>query len=341
MSFTYTKAERQKIGGLIGISGPSGSGKTRSAFHIAKGLANGSGSIACIDTESGRALHYAPKPGQKADSSKGTFDFHHVDFEPPFTPERYVEAIRFCEGNGATVIIFDSTSHEWAGEGGCADMQAQEAERMAKAAAAKTGRAWESMVEAMTAPAWSKPKQRHKRMVSKLLQSRAHLIFCLRAEEKIKIVDRKVVPIGFQPICEKSFPFELTCSMMLHPNNPGCPDYGLPYKLNDELQSIFPDGQRIGDEAGARLRGWLETGVERPASDKIADGVRDLIEEIQDAADMAALQEITSRARVKHQRTFLSDKREDLAKKVDEAVAERLAWFEQIDAGADELAGAA
>ena len=139
MSFEYRPAVREKIGALFGLAGASGSGKTRTALHLAKGMANGHGQVAVVDTESGRALHYAPRPGEKADSSKGTFDFFHIDFSPPFTPERYVEAIRFAETNGATVIVLDSTSHEWAGEGGCSDIQAIEAERMARAAAEKNG----------------------------------------------------------------------------------------------------------------------------------------------------------------------------------------------------------
>lgn len=321
MSFTFRPAVREKIGLLCGIAGPSGSGKTRTALHIAKGMANGTGRIFMVDTEAGRGLHYAPRPGEKADSSRGTFDFSHVDFQPPFTPERYVEVVRFCEESGATVIVLDSTSHEWAGEGGCADMQAIEAERMAKRAAEKSGKNWEYLMDSMTAPAWAKPKKLHKRMISKLLQSRAHLIFCLRAEEKIKIVGGKVIPIGFQPICEKSLPFELTCSMMLHPSQPGCPDYNLPHKLNDDLQAIFPDGQRIGDEAGKRLRGWAETGEDRKPEDKTAGVVRDLIERIQDAPTLEALHAIEADEAVAKQRKWLLEKRPALAANVTTAIA--------------------
>ena len=321
MTWSHRVAVREKIGLLCGVVGPSGSGKTRTALHIAKGMANGTGRIFMVDTEAGRGLHYAPKPGEKADSSKGTFDFCHVDFQPPFTPERYVEVVRYCEENGATVIVLDSTSHEWAGEGGCADMQAIEAERMAKRAAEKSGKNWEYLMDSMTAPAWAKPKKMHKRMVSKLLQSRAHLIFCLRAEEKIKIVGGKVVPIGFQPICEKSLPFELTCSMMLHPSRPGCPDYSLPIKLNDDLQAIFPDGQRIGDEAGRRLRAWVETGEDRKPEDRTAGVVRDLIERIQDAPTLEALHAIEGEEAVIQQRKWLLEKRSKLAADVTAAIA--------------------
>jgi hypothetical protein len=327
MSFTLRPAVREKIGLLFGVAGASGSGKTRSALHLAKGIANGTGKIAVIDTESGRALHYAPQPGQKADSSKGTFDFQHLDFPPPFTPDRYIEAIRACEADGATVIVIDSMSHEWAGEGGCSDMQMLEAERMAKAAAAKSGKQWEWMVDSMTAPAWKRPKLAHQRMMARLIQCRTHLIFCLRAQEKIKIVDRKVVPVGFQPICEKNFMFELSGSLMMHPEHPGCPDYGLPHKLNDDLQDILPHARMVGDETGKRLRGWAETGEDRKAEDRVAAGVRELIERIQDAETLDALEGLTSDPEVIKQRAYLTKHRGDLAKQVDSALSAALAIY--------------
>lgn len=93
MTFTLRPAVREKIGLLFAVAGASGSGKTFSALLLARGIANGTGKIAVIDTEAGRALHYAPKPGEQADHTKGTFNFMHLDFQPPFAPERYIEAI--------------------------------------------------------------------------------------------------------------------------------------------------------------------------------------------------------------------------------------------------------
>lgn len=327
MTFTLKPAVREKIGLLFAVAGASGSGKTFSALTLARGIANGTGKIAVIDTEAGRALHYAPKPGDTADGSK-TFDFLHLDFQPPFTPARYIEAIQACEAAGATVVVIDSMSHEWNGEGGCSDMQQAEAERMAKGDAGK--------VEMMTAPAWKKPKMAHQRMMSRLIQSRSHLIFCLRAQEKIKISGGKVVPMGFMPICEKSFMFEMSGSMTLHPETPGEPRYDLPSKLNEDLRGIFREGVRIDKDAGARLRIWAETGADRPAVDRAAIGARELIERIQDAASMPALQLLTGEAKVMQQRAWLAEKRPDLAKQVDDAVALALETM-----GADDFPGVA
>ena len=338
MSFTIRPAVREKIGLLVGIAGASGSGKTFSALLLAKSVANGAGRVAVIDTEAGRALHYAPPPSEKADPGKGTFDFLHLDFQPPFTPERYIEAIRACEEAGATVIVVDSMSHEWNGEGGCSDMQAAEAERLATDRSTGKVVAWK--IEAMTAPAWKRPKLLHARMMARLIQTRTHLIFCLRAQEKIKIVKRadgkgtEIVPVGFQAICEKNFLFELSCSMTLHPDTPGRPRYDLQHKLNDELRAIFPEDRRIDEAAGKRLRQWAETGADRTGPDKIAEGVRDLIERIQDARSQADLEAITSEAAFAKQRTWLASHRPELAEKVASAVMDALALYEAGD-GAD------
>lgn len=334
MSFTIRPAVREKIGLLFGIAGASGSGKTMSALLLAKGVAGQAGKIAVIDTEAGRALHYAPRPGEKGDGVR-TFDFLHLDFQPPFTPERYIEAIRAAEDAGATVIVIDSMSHEWAGEGGCSDIQAAEAERLAT----YDGVLNLNRIEAVTAPAWKKPKLRHSRMMSRLIQTRTHLIFCLRAQEKIKIVKKangkgtEIVPIGYQPICEKSFPFELSGSMTLHPDTPGEPRHDLQCKLNGDLRSIFPEGRPIDDESGKRLRQWAETGEDRPPADRVADGVRDLVERIQDANGMPALEAITADPAVVKQRAWLAGNRPELAERVNEAVATALALFDVAEEG--------
>lgn len=336
MTFTFRQAAREKIGLLFAVAGASGSGKTYSALKLAKGIANGTGRIAVIDTEAGRALHYAPKPGVPMSEQPNAFEFLHLDFQPPFTPERYVEAIQAATEAGATVIVVDSMSHEWAGDGGCADIQALEAERMAKVSAERSGKNWEYLIDSMTAPAWKKPKIRHKRMVSRLLQSRVHLIFCMRAEEKIKIVGGKVIPIGFQPVCEKSWMFEMSGSMTLHPETPGSPRYDLPHKLNDELRGIFVEGERIGDDAGKRLRLWAETGADRPALDKAADGTRELIERIQDTQGEAALRLLTGGGDVVKQRAWLTKNRPELADRVTEAVMAAMAVYEMTEDGASD-----
>lgn len=338
MSFTIKPAVREKIGLLFGIAGASGSGKTFSALTLAEGIKGKDGKIAVIDTEAGRALHYAPRPGERADPTKGTFDFLHLDFQPPFEPMRYIAAIRAAEEAGATVIVIDSMSHEWDGEGGCSDM----AEAAALAAATdRNGHIQQWKVEAMTAPSWKKPKQQHKRMMARLIQTRTHLIFCLRAQEKIKFEKvmnpqtgrerNEIRQMGFQPICEKSFMFELSGSMTMHPETPGQPRYDLPRKLNHELQTIFPEGKRIIAEQGARLKNWAETGADRPPEDKNMMTAREMIEAVQDATTVEDLKKLTSEDEFKKRREWLKANRQHVSEKIERAVSEALARFEAMD----------
>jgi hypothetical protein len=230
MSFTFAPAERRNTHLLVALAGASGSGKTFSAMNLATGIC-GDKPFAVIDTEAGRALHYADQ-----------FNFRHADFAPPFTPERYLEAVKAAEAAGFEAIVVDSMSHEFDGEGGIMEM------------AENSG---------IKGPgAWLKPKMRHKAMMNAFLQVRVHLIFCLRAEEKIdmsKKDDRGRVIVenaGWFPIQEKRFMYEMTASFTLNPSNPGIVDLTLPHKVQDQHRMSFIPGTHITKEAGARLATW-------------------------------------------------------------------------------------
>src|ERR1700677_907425 len=119
MPFEFKRAAREEVGLIIGLAGGTGSGKTFTAMTLAKGIA-GTKPFALIDTEAGRAKHYADR-----------FLFDHGDLKPPFRPERYAEAILAADAAHYPVIVVDSCSHEWAGEGGILDWQEEELDRMA------------------------------------------------------------------------------------------------------------------------------------------------------------------------------------------------------------------
>jgi hypothetical protein len=108
---TLRKATRKKARIRLGLSAVSGGGKTYSAILIAKGLCGGLSKVAIIDTENGSADLYAHLG-----------EYNVLPLSAPFTPERYIEAIRTCEKAGMEVIIVDSISHEWDGKGGCLEI---------------------------------------------------------------------------------------------------------------------------------------------------------------------------------------------------------------------------
>jgi hypothetical protein len=250
MSFEFRPATRENVGLLIGLSGASGSGKTYTAMRLAHGIA-GEHPFAVIDTEAGRAKHYADR-----------WRFDHGDLKPPFTPDRYADAIAAADAAKYPVIVVDSMSHEWAGEGGILDWQEAELDRMG-------GTDWKKR-EAVKMASWIKPKMAHKQMVQRLLQVRAHLILCFRAESKIEMVRnadgkmeiREKVSLtglhGWIPICEKNLPYELTASFLLMPDRPGVP---LPIKLQEQHKDLFPLDQPITEASGAQLAAWAKGGT--------------------------------------------------------------------------------
>ena len=103
--FKIEKAVREKIPLNIGLWSPSGGGKTYSALRLATGIQKVfPGDIVLIDTENGRGLHYADD-----------FKFHHVNFDPPFSPLDYIEVLEQVQAHNPSVVIVDSFSyeHEW------------------------------------------------------------------------------------------------------------------------------------------------------------------------------------------------------------------------------------
>jgi hypothetical protein len=244
MSFQFRPAQRESVGLLIGLAGQSGSGKTFSAFRLASGIA-GDKRFAVIDTESRRALHYADM-----------FKFDYAELREPFNPEAYADAIQEADKAGYPVIVVDSMSHSWAGSGGVLDMQEAEFQRMGAR-------------ENVKMASWIKPKMAHKKMVARLLQVRAHLILCFRADPKVEMIKdangktqvvakQSLVGLdGWLPICEKGLPFELTVSFLMMAAHPGV---GLPIKLQEQHKPLFPTGKLIDEECGRRIAQWAAGG---------------------------------------------------------------------------------
>lgn len=247
MSFVFKKATRENIPLIIGLSGGTGSGKTYTALELGVGLAMGK-PMCVIDTESGRAKHYADD-----------FEFDHGDLAPPFKPDRYEQAIVAADNAGYRVVVVDSMSHEWAGEGGILDWQEDEVEKLSKGNPDR--------YEAVKMRAWIKPKMAHKHMVQRLLQLRCHLILCFRAEPKVEMVKDsngkwQIVPMntrtgfdGWVPICEKNLPFELTMSFLLMNDRPGLPN---PIKLEKQHRGLIDLSKPLSRDVGTRLAGWAQ-----------------------------------------------------------------------------------
>ena len=112
---SFKKAERFLTNPTIAITGPTGSGKTFSALRLATGIGKEMGKpIALIDTENGSASLYSDH-----------FEFDTLNITPPFTTEKYIQAINDAEKAGYCALVIDSITHAWAGEGGLLEQKAQ------------------------------------------------------------------------------------------------------------------------------------------------------------------------------------------------------------------------
>jgi hypothetical protein len=181
------KATRKQAKIRLGLSAVSGGGKTYSAILIAKGLCGDLSKVAVIDTENGSADLYAHLG-----------DYNVLPLTAPFSPERYVEAIRSCEKAGMEVIIIDSISHEWDGKGGCLEI------------VESLGGKYQD---------WAKVTPRHQSFIDAILQSPSHIITTVRRKqdyEMTKVDGRvKVEKGGLREITREGFEYELTVNLEL------------------------------------------------------------------------------------------------------------------------------
>lgn len=265
-SFTDSPAKRERVPLLIGLAGPSGSGKTYSAQRLARGIVRViGGSVYGIDTEHGRMLHYAPTAGQPADPDRGTFDFVHVPFAPPFGPLDYLAAIKHSVSRGASVVIVDSFSHEHEGEGGVLDMHEAELDRMA-------GNDWEKR-KRCSAGAWIKPKAERRQLINGVLQMGVTLIACFRAQQKLDWKNKSTsgpdkgqpIDLGWQPIAGSAFIYEMTARALLPPGCDGVPEWEPKIqgekdlvKRPSQFRELFARmaGKPLSEEMGEEMARW-------------------------------------------------------------------------------------
>lgn len=179
----FQKAERKQAVIKLAIQGPSGSGKTYSSLLLACGLAGNWNQIAVIDTENNSSHLY---------SHLGSYNV--LSLSEPFTPERYVEAIEFCEKAGMRVIIIDSISQEWEGSGGIIESHGN-----------MPGNSFTN---------WNKMTPRHNSFVQKILQSSSHVICTIRSKQDYVLTDKngKMVPekVGLKGVTRDGMDYEFT-----------------------------------------------------------------------------------------------------------------------------------
>jgi hypothetical protein len=231
--FQLQKAKRQQVKLRLNLSAPSGAGKTYSALLLAKGLVNDWDKIAVIDTENGSASLY-----------DHLGEFNVINLTPPFSPERYIEAINACVSAGMECVIIDSSTHEWSGAGGCLEINE-------KLAAAKyKGNTWS---------AWSETTPRHDKFVNHVLHAPVHIITCTRSKmETVMGEDRKVKKVGMKDMQRDGWEYELTVSLSI--------DRDTHMAIASKDRTELFEGKEpfiISEATGQLIKQWCETG-EKP-----------------------------------------------------------------------------
>jgi len=228
MGLQLKKATRKAVKLKMNLSAPSGAGKTYSALLLAKGLVGSWDKVAVIDTENGSASLY---------SHLG--DFNTIDLQPPFTPERYNEAIKLAYEAGMDAVIIDSTSHEWA-------TLIEENQLLA-----------DSKFRGNTWSAWSKTTPRHDKFISTILHTPIHVITCTRSKtETVMGEDKKVKKVGMKDNQREGFEYELSLSLEIDR------DTHLASPSKDRT-NLFEGKQPflITEETGKLIREWCDSGV--------------------------------------------------------------------------------
>lgn len=239
----FAKATRTRAFIKMAITGPSGSGKTLSALKLARGLA-GEGKIALIDTENESASLYADAT-----------DFDTCPIAAPFTTEKYIEAIKAAAEAGYSVLVIDSLTHAWAGEGG---LLAQKESLDSRGGNSFTN--------------WASITKKHEQLKAEILQSSIHVIVTMRSKHEY-VVDQqngKTAPkkVGMSPIQRDGMEYEFTIVLDMGMNHE--------FSASKDRTGLFDGKFEIPKEShGAAIRAWLESGNEPVPKPPKANPLRD------------------------------------------------------------------
>ena len=233
----FKKATRLQIPLKLALTGPSGSGKTYSALLLARGLVGKKGRIALIDTENRSASLYADLAGE----------FDTLEVSPPYTVDKYAEGVDAAIEAGYDVLIIDSITHCWAGEGGLLDQK--------NSLDARGGRQNQYTN-------WAPITKLHEQFKGKILSSPIHIICTMRSKQdyvleqndKGKSAPRKV---GMALIQRDGMEYEFTTVFDIAMNHEAT--------ASKDRTGLF-DGKyfKITGKTGKELLKWLGAAAELP-----------------------------------------------------------------------------
>lgn len=266
----FTKAVRKQAKLRLALTGPSGSGKTYGALKIAKGIG---GRIAVIDTEKGSASLYSH-----------IADFDVLELDPPYTPERFIDAIKDAVSARYDILIIDSTTPEWSGMGGCLELVDEVARARYK------GNSWS---------AWNDITPRHRAFLDAILRAPLHVIATMRSKTETAQTEengrKRVVKLGMKSEQRDGIEYEFTTVLdIVHDGH-----YAVASK---DRTGLFTDQDphQISEQTGSVLLDWLENGetVERAPEGITASELADWTASIESAATLEDLKNIYGNAAI-------------------------------------------
>lgn len=299
MRRTPKPAVRKGAKARLLLDGPTGSGKTFSALSVGSVLADG-GPVVVIDTERDSASLYADR-----------WSYDSIDWTPPYDPRELAGEVKALASKYAVVIV-DSLTHFWRGEGGTLDV-------VDAAAARAKGNSFAG---------WKEGTPAQNDMIEAMLGADAHIIatvrskmaYVLEEDEKGRQVPRRV---GLAPEQRQDIEYEFTLSADLdHEHN----------LIVDKSRCDLLAGKmfRAGHETdfAETLAGWL--GSAAPLIDRAdADA---LVTRMNDIGDDTARKEVKQAFANRFGRPDHL-----LASQVDEANEAVDVWMERLaDIGGDD-----
>lgn len=222
-------ATRESVKLRMSISSPTGFGKTYGALLIAFGITEDWSKIAVVDTENRSASLYAHLG-----------KYYTIPLAPPFTTDKYLQAIDICEKNGIEVIILDSITHVWKGEGGLLEYNNS------------LGGKYQD---------WAKTTPLYQKWLNKILNSSCHIISTMRKKQAYSMVTEngktKVEKKGMEDEIRDGFDYEMTVAFEVVNDN------HLARTSKDRTQMF--DGKPefiLTSETGRMIKEWCEAGVD-------------------------------------------------------------------------------
>jgi AAA domain len=182
-SFTFETATKDQAKARIALAGPAGSGKTWTALVLATRFG---GLVAVIDTERGSASKYADQ-----------FAFDRLNLTR-YDPRDLPRALAAAAQHGYAVVVIDSLSRFWSGEGGMLEQVD---------GAAKRGYGGNSF------GGWKEARPMENAMVEAMLGYPGHVIVTMRTKTAYEVTTdangRKVpVKIGLKPEQREGIEYE-------------------------------------------------------------------------------------------------------------------------------------